>query len=281
MKNRADIDFSRTFGDVPPSFSHRVQYALRLTTEEEKPVKKKTFSAIVLAVLLMAIATVGVAATLSKTVEFFQSHYGAASDTVIRMNAGQTDPTPHETLLDGVKFTLHDAVVTDDETCYIGEHNPEAQEAFVPQPTKAFYAVGSISAEDAVLMAWDEYQVTDPAGYALYWGSKYPQPEADSPSYAEVAKARGLDRVRMVNCIGNGILGENGEKYFGTIGSTVIPNVDGTVDFSVEIPGEVVIPEQESYQMSLYIAVQDVDLAGNPIGERIATDWVVTVTPEK
>ena len=33
MKRLEDIDFRKTYGDVPESFQHRVQYALRRTEE--------------------------------------------------------------------------------------------------------------------------------------------------------------------------------------------------------------------------------------------------------
>ena len=67
-----------------------------------------------------------------------------------------------------------------------------------------------------------------------------------------------------------------------TIGGVCIPQEDGSVQFGVEIPSEHIIPEQDSYQLSLWICTEDVDLEGNPIeGTRRSQDWIVTLTPEK
>ena len=70
--------------------------------------------------------------------------------------------------------------------------------------------------------------------------------------------------------------------YMGCVGYTLIPQEDGTVFFSVEIQPEVAVPQQDSYQLSLYICTEDVDLDGNPIeGTRHSMDWIVTLVPEK
>ena len=58
---------------------------------------------------------------------------------------------------------------------------------------------------------------------------------------------------------------------------------DGTVHFSAELTLECEnAPIQDSYQLSLWICTEDVDLEGNPIeGTRRSQDWIVTLTPEK
>ena len=78
------------------------------------------------------------------------------------------------------------------------------------------------------------------------------------------------------------ILDENGELYLSTPGRCLIPQPDGTVQFSVEIASETVVPEQDSYQLSLWLTTEDLDLDGKPIeGTRRSQDWIVTLTPEK
>lgn len=132
-----------------------------------------------------------------------------------------------------------------------------------------------------MLLAWDEYTVDDPAGYALYYGDMYPADPEGAPTYAEIAKEKDAV-IRKVECIPNGILDENGNHYMGCVGYTLIPQEDGTVFFSVEIQPEVAVPQQDSYQLSLFICTEDVDLSGNPIeGTRHSMDWIVTLIPKK
>ena len=106
-------------------------------------------------------------------------------------------------------------------------------------------------------------------------------PPADALTYPELTASKGA-AIYLVECIPNGILDENGNCYIGCVEYTLIPQEDGTVFFSVEIQPEVTVPQQDSYQLSLYITTEDVDLNGNPIeGTRRSQDWIVTLTPEK
>lgn len=275
---RQDIDFTRAYGDVPEAFSRRVAYALRQCEKEEsKPMKHKSPVAILILVLCLALTTTAVAATLSQTIEFFVIEYGERCRET--MESGQVAPSGRSAALNGVVFTLHDAVIVPSQTTWlydVGEVDP-------PVDTLDFYATGVISPaedENIILLAWDDYTVDDPAGYALYYPN-WPEAPEGAPTYAEVARERGAI-IRMVSCIANGIINEaTGEVYPNTIGSVHIPLEDGTVQFGVEVPAEHVIPAQDSYRLSLTIATQDVGPAGNIIdGSQQSAEWIVTLAPD-
>ncbi|MBE5810589.1 MAG: hypothetical protein E7318_06580 [Clostridiales bacterium] len=272
------FDPNKVYGDVPQSFSHRVEYALRRCEKEEtKPMKRKTIMAIIIAVLMLALTTTAVAAVLSRTTEFFAQFYGV--DYRNKLESGTTYVGEQSTTFSNVTFTLNDIISTEFKSQLANEDGSGYHELTVP----FFFTTGTISAaegENLVLLAWDEYTVDDPAGYALYYGDMYPTAPEGVPTYAEIAKEKGAV-IRKVECIPNGILDENGNHYMGCVGYTLIPQEDGTVFFSVEIQPEVAVPQQDSYQLSLCICTEDVDLSGNPIeGTRQSTDWIVTLTPE-
>ena len=271
------FDPNKVYGDVPQSFSHRVEYALRRCEKEEtNPMKRKPVFIILLVVMLL-MTTTAVAAVLSRTTEFFVFEYGERYRET--MESGAVAQVNESTPLNGVIFTLADAVITPSQTNYltdVGEVDP-------PVDTIDFYATGIIAPAEGenVILLGDEYTIDQPAGYAIYYPN-WPKAPEDAPTYAELAKEKGA-AIRMVSCYANGIINEEtGEVYLGTTGGAVIPLQDGTLQFGIEIPGENVYPQQDSYRMSIYIATEDVDLDGNPIeGTRQSTDWVVTLVPEK
>lgn len=274
------FDPNKVYGDVPQSFSHRVQYALRQCEKEEaKPVKRKSFVAIIVTVLMLALTTTAVAAGLSKTIEFFVFEYGERVRD--KMESGTVAPGGQFTQLNDALFTLDDAVVIPDQIMWTAESG----NVDTPVDTLSFYATGVISVaeeENIILLAADEYTVNDPAGYALYYPN-WPKAPEGAPTYAEIAKEKGAV-IRVVNCIPNGIVNEKDGGYYPcTPGVSIIPLEDGTVHFSAELTLECEnAPIQDSYQLSFWISTEDVDREGNPIeGTRRSEDWIVTLTPEK
>ena len=275
------IDPNKVYGDVPQSFSHRVDYALRRTREKEeaKSMKRKPLVAVIITVLMIALTTTAVAAGLSKTIEFFVFEYGERVRD--KMESGTVAPGGQSIQLNDAVFTLADAVVIPDQINWTAESG----DLDTPVDTLSFYATGVISVaeeENIVLLACDEYTVNDPAGYALYYPN-WPKAPEGAPTYADIAREKGAV-IRVVNCIPNGIVNEKDGGYYPcTPGVSIIPLEDGTVHFSAELTLECEnAPIQDSYQLSLWICTEDVDLEGNPIeGTRRSQDWIVTLTPEK
>lgn len=273
------LDPNKVYGEVPSSFTHRVEYALRRCEKEEtKPMKRKSPVAILLVVLALALTTTAVAAVLSGTINFFGQQYGPAFQE--KLEQGTVAPGGQSTVINGVTITMTDFVVVPEKTEWLfGEG-----ELDTPVETLSFYATGTLvpaPGENLVLLAdLYEYAVTDPAGYDLLYGTTSEAPE-DAPSYADVARERGAT-LRQVRCIANGILDAEGHLLVNTIGSCIVPQADGSVVFSIEIPSEHIIAEQDSYQMSLSIDMEDLDLAGNPIeGTYLQQDWIVTLVPRR
>lgn len=273
------LDPNKVYGEVPSSFTHRVEYALRRCEKEEtKPMKRKSPVAILLVVLALALTTTAVAAVLSGTINFFGQQYGPAFQE--KLEQGTVAPGGQSTVVNGVTVTMTDFVVVPEKTEWLfGEG-----ELDTPVETLSFYATGTLvpaPGENLVLLAdLYEYAVTDPAGYDLFYGTTPEAPEG-APSYADVARERGAT-LRQVRCIANGILDEEGKLLVNTIGSCIVPQADGSVVFSIEIPSEHIIPQQDSYQMSLSIDMEDLDADGNPIeGTYLQQDWIVTLVPRR
>lgn len=273
------LDPNKVYGEVPSSFTHRVEYALRRCEKEEtKPMKRKSPVAILLVVLALALTTTAVAAVLSGTINFFGQQYGPAFQE--KLEQGTVAPGGQSTVINGVTVTMTDFVVVPEKTEWlfgVGELD-------TPVETLSFYATGTLvpaPGENLVLLAdLYEYAVTDPAGYDLFYGTTPEAPEG-APSYADVARERGAT-LRQVRCIANGILDEEGKLLVNTIGSCIVPQADGSVVFSIEIPSEHIIPQQDSYQMSLSIDMEDLDADGNPIeGTYLQQDWIVTLVPRR
>ena len=192
------IDPNKVYGDVPQSFSHRVDYALRRTREKEeaKPMKRKPLVAVIITVLMIALTTTAVAAGLSKTIEFFVFEYGERVRE--KMESGTVAPGGQSIQLNDAVFTLADAVVIPDQINWTAESG----DLDTPVDTLSFYATGVISVaeeENIVLLACDEYTVNDPAGYALYYPN-WPKAPEGAPTYADIARAKAAT-IRVVNCI--------------------------------------------------------------------------------
>ena len=273
------LDPNKVYGEVPSSFTHRVEYVLRRCEKEEtKPMKRKSIVAILLVILALALTTTAVAAVLSGTINFFGQQYGPAFQE--KLEQGTVAPGGQSTVINGVTVTMTDFVVVPEKTEWLfGEG-----ELDTPVETLSFYATGTLvpaPGENLVLLAdLYEYAVTDPAGYDLFYGTTPEAPEG-APSYADVARERGAT-LRQVRCIANGILDEEGKLLVNTIGSCIVPQADGSVVFSIEIPSEHIIPQQDSYQMSLSIDMEDLDAEGNPIeGTYLQQDWIVTLVPRR
>ncbi len=273
MKRMQEIDFRKTWGDVPPAFAARMDLTLRRlqNTEKERKPMKKTSIALVLVCALLAMATVAIAATLSHTADFFGRFYGPEFQA--KLEGGTTIPREQSATMKGASFSFYDAVIVEEEAEWLTEEDRAQGKTF------GLYAAGRIIPDgNVVLMAQDEYTVNDPAGYPLIYKGMGPTPPADAPSYAELAQAKNAP-IRLVNCIPNGILDENGEPLPNDLGYTLIPQPDGSVLFSVEIYP---VKAQDEYELSLYIAVTDVAPDGTILNDtKTHMDWVVTLTPEK
>ncbi|MGN1018750.1 MAG: hypothetical protein ACI4O7_00115 [Aristaeellaceae bacterium] len=271
MKQLSDVDFRQAFGDVPESFSNRVQYALR-RTEEDSRMKRATFrtAALVLALVMLA-ATALAAAVVSRTTDFFGGFYGEEKRQ--QLEGGDAVPGGQSHRVGDVVCTLGDVIAVEETVTCAGEDG----ETFT-FGTVALYGTGVIApAPDAnvVLMPMDEYDLSDPWGFDLLYGMDE-VPEG-AVTYAQKAAETGA-AIRRVSAIPNFIVGADGEPRYASVGYTLIPRRDGTVLFSFEIipEADAPLPRQDSYTLSLWLGSDEVSADGSIVeGSRQAEDWVV------
>lgn len=76
MKRLEDINFKQTYGEVPDRF-HRLMQASLQQTEEEQPMKRFSFRAVLItAIIIIATMAVAIAATQLGWVDFYGNNYG-------------------------------------------------------------------------------------------------------------------------------------------------------------------------------------------------------------
>ena len=273
MKQIRDVDFQNTFGDVPESFSRRVQYALRRTEEEPRMKKATLRTAVLVTVLVLLAATALAAAVVSRTTDFFGSFYGEEKRQ--QLEGGDAVPGGQRHQVGDIVCTLGDVIaVQETVTCSLEDGTPFTYE------TIALYGTGVIApapGANVILMPMDEYTLSDPWGYDLYYGMD--EAPGDAITYAEKAVETGAT-IRMVSAIPNYIVCADGEPLYASVGYTLIPQRDGTVQFSFEIIPDFGAPldRQDSYTLSLWLGSDALDDNGSVVeGSRQAEDWVVTL----
>lgn len=260
----------RVYGDVPQSFQHRVEYALR-QTKEERPMKRFTLRTVALVLVLVAIASIACAAVLSNTTEFFGEYYGASWRFAAMK--GDIDTTRPSIQIGDLIYTMDDVIVTgislDDD-------------GFTLNFDKCGYilATGTIKpAEGAnVVIIPEDHAVTDPWNVSPHYVGHENVPQ-DAVSVLE--KAQELDaKILCARVTANGILDENGDIIPCSIGYEEFLQEDGTLMFSMEIQLDELIDRQDAYTLSVYVANHEVDAEDNHLMDtRQAEDWVFTIKP--
>lgn len=271
MKQLRDVDFQSTFGDVPESFSRRVQYALRRTEEDTRMKKATLRTAVLVTALVLLAATALAAAVVSRTTDFFGSFYGEEKRQ--QLEGGDAAPGGQSHQVGDIVCTLGDVIaVQETVTSSLEDGTPFTYD------TIALYGTGVIApapGANVVLMPMDEYTLSDPWGFDLYYGMDVPP--ADAPTYADKAAETGA-AIRMVSAIPNYLVGADGEPQYASTGYTLIPQRDGTVQFSFEIIPDfgATLARQDTYTLSLWLGSDALDEDGSIVeGSRQAEDWVV------
>lgn len=255
MKRLEDIDFRKTYGDVPESFQHRVQYALR-RTEEEKPVKRKAMSSLVVILYAILAVAAAVAASIPGTTEWFRQFYGDAFGD--KAAQGVSVPGGQSHSFGGVTVTLGDVVLTN-----MGENG----NGYV-------LATAVIYPEAGKVLLCEEAMPDDLFGVDTLSGEALP---AGTPSYQQKATESGSRLMRVI-CIPNGLATKDGALLGGTVGYTATPMQDGGVHVSMEIALDEELPEQAAYQISIYLATGEVNERGEMIQESMqAEDWMAAI----
>lgn len=257
---RDGLDFKTIYGDMPQSFEHRVQYALR-RTEEDKPVKRPIFRTIAIVLVLLTFATAACAAALSRTTEIFTWLYGPSKEQ--ELNGGEQVISGKTYQLGDVIYTLEDAVWTDE----------------------GLYAtVTARAAEGAkIVLIPEDFEVTDPAGYLVHYKMNEEEIPADAPSYRDLAEASRAKLVQVKAHFENAI-DPNDQSIEGDSGYSELPQHDGSVTIACEFyPNNVKMSDLRGGECEVLIRIanRSKDLEGNFTDDIFDVyDWAVTIIPE-
>lgn len=269
------------YGEVPASFQHRVQYALRRTQEEEKPVKRLTIRTLIIALVLTAVVGVALAAISSITAERYGQQFGQRyKDALLQSDI---DASLRTKQLGDVVYQLDDVIVTgitlDNEKDNRGEDSMSVSDLVCSR----IYATGTIRpAEGAnVVLISEDYLTTDPWNYSPYHNGGRDTIPAGAISVKDKAAETNAD-ILCVHAYANGLVGADGELHLATIGCEGIVQEDGSIVFYTEIDLENPIPRQEEYTISMYLTSYQVTPEGEHLMDtRIGEDWVFSIAPTK
>lgn len=273
-----EMNLKKAYGDVPESFQHRVQYALR-QTEEEKPVKRFTLRAVALVLVLTALATTAVATVLSNTAERFGMLYGPDWKN-IALNSSIA-PGGQSVRLGDLIYTLDDVIVTGISL---------EQSDMDVDSSKASYilASGTIKPVEGanIVLIPEDYALTFPWNYDVCMYGSENMPE--NPVSVEDHAAEKGAKIVLAYCVSNGLTDKDGNVLDGPshcdIGYTTYLEEDGSLAFTAEIIPSEPLPLQDEYTLSFYIANWEVTPEGEWLREEPNNtwqkmDWVVTVKP--
>ncbi len=271
-------DWQKAYEPLTQALEYRVKHTLDQLSDEDngghraqRTRKVSLRTAIIVAALVLALGGVAYAMIYSKTADLFGWFYG--DEKREELLAG-------DIAFSGEQYTLGDVVYTLDEAIY--------KDGWV-------YGLGTIKAVQGsnIVLITEDYHVDEAAGYMLYYGGES-IPE-DAPSYKELAQQRGA-KIILAKCVAEGIVNEDGSLNSSEIGYSLIPQADGTIQFSFEFEGGTVNEEGRlvqdtiqralSYQLKLRLANWEVDedgywLRDDPDEEDtlLRDEWVVQVTP--
>lgn len=261
----------RAYEPLPKDLGKTVSSALN-QLKEDKPMKKLTLRTAAIA-LAAVIILCGAAYALieSKTADIFGWFYG--DEKKQELLSGDIAASGQSVTLGDVTYTLDEAVYKD---------------GFI-------YGTGTMKPRDGanVVLIPEDYQITDKAGYLIYYGAE--EIPENAPTYAELAKEKGATLL-LAKCVANGVLNADGTLNASEIGYTQLPQKDGSIVFTFEFEGGAAddgqmktasIERGASYDVSLYIANWEMTEDGTWLrGEDgvkdtwLKQDWTVTVTPE-
>lgn len=260
-------DLKRMYGSTPESFQHRVAQTLandRVAQTTGGAGRRSWRMALLVALIVALLASAAVAAFSSQLADYFGWFYG--EDKREEMLAGKIAQEPQSITMGGATYTLDEVIYSDDGLYCLGRITPAA-------------------GENVVLMA-EDYQVTDAAGYSLYYGEDSRAPEG-APTYAELATEKGA-KILLAKAIGEAVGVDGGDVVeLGSAGYSMMPQPDGSIQFHCELPTGTAVVEGDEYVIRFWISSWEVlpdgtwlrddpDLPETYQGQ----EWEVTVLPK-
>lgn len=247
-------DFRHMYGSTPESFSLRIRNTLA-KAEAERPAAPRRMRLVLATALILALsAAAAVAAFHSQAADYFGLHYG--ENLKEEMLAGQIAVEPQTHRVGDVFYTLEEVVHIDN----------------------GLYGLGHITpAEADVLLMAEDYQLSDAAGYGLYYGEESRAPEG-APTYAQLAQEKNA-RVVQVKTVPEAVGVDGGVMLpLGNVGYSLEPQKDGSVRFAFEIPTGVAVEEGQTYTIRMWSANWEAE--GDPDATHQGESWEATVHPQ-
>lgn len=222
-------DLQRMYGSTPVSFQQRVAQTLTRPSAFRAP---RAALRVALITALLTVLTLGVCAAVfgSQVADIFGWFYGdRMKQELLNGNIAQQEQSVQ---IGDVIYTLQEVVYIDD----------------------GLYGVGRISpASDSVVLLAEDYQLTDEAGYGLYYGPESRAPSG-APTYAELARQKNA-KVLQVSTVAEAVGVDGGTVLpLACVGYSLIPQLDGSVQFTFEIPTGVAVEQGSEYTIRLWSA---------------------------
>jgi len=221
-------DLKTMFGSTPQSFSARIQHTLEKGCKQAARPRPVLRAALVFALVMALAMSAGVAMFHSQVAEYFGDR-----------NGGEMQ----QELLDGL-------IAQQEQSAQIGDVIYTLQE--VVYIDNGLYGVGRITpANDQVVLMAEDYQVTDAAGYGLYYGPDSHAPEG-ALTYAEMAQQKNA-KIIQVTTVPEAVGVDGGTVLpLTTVGYSLYPQQDGSIKFVFEISTGVAVEEGAEYVLRMW-----------------------------
>jgi len=255
-------DLKRMYGSTPQSFQNRIQQTLTHARAQETRTRRPVWRAVLVTALVLALS-LGTCLALfhSQVADYFGWAYG--DDMKQELLAGNIAQEEHSVQIGDVIYTLQEVTYIDN----------------------GLYGVGRIApANENVVLLAEDYSVTDAAGYGLFYGPESRAPEGAS-TYAELAKQKNA-KIVQVTTVPEAVGVDGGTVLpLATAGYSLIPQLDGSVQFAFEIGTGVAVEEGAEYTIRMWSANWEVTPDGEWLREEpndtyLGQNWDAVVYPK-
>lgn len=254
-------DLKTMYGSTPESFSRRIRCTLANAAPARAPRRPVLRTVLAAALIMTLMLSCAVALFHSRVADYFGDFYGGAFEQ--ELLSGRISQQEQSAQMGDVIYTLQEVVYVDN----------------------GLYGTGSITpANEIVVLMAEDYQVTDAAGYGLYYGEDSRAPEG-AATYAELAaqnNARILQAVIVPDAVGV----DGGTMLpLASAGYSFYPQKDGSIQFVFEIPTGVAVEAGEEYVIRFWASSWEVTADGEWLREEpndtyLGQYWDAIVTPK-
>ena len=223
-------ELKRMYGSTPHSFSQRIEQTLCTAQQPQRSHGGRLRVAAVVLAAVMLLSATALALFHSQVAEIFGMHFGEAKKE--ELLAGRIAVSGESKTLGDVVFTLDEVTYVDDGLYAVGHMRPAA-------------------GANVLLMSVDqEHTPEDVVGTDHYSGMP-----AEGPTYGEKAAETGA-QLLMAQCIPTMVGVEDGAlRSADVVGISEIPQADGSILFTMEIPTGTAVTEGTSYTIQMDVLV--------------------------